>query len=175
MHAYRLRQVAAGSVSYKVEMSVAPWMVEWPRRAIMPPPGRPMLPSNSCRMPASSYDLHAGGVLRPAPAHRRCKWSARGRSYRRSNSATRNKLVRRAAAHLGDNFRRVAGEMPSQNLHHALRVLQSRVALCVCHVLVRGRVWGSPLPSAPGFMAVASSAGLSLISFEARGRSWTPA
>ena len=33
-------------------MSVEPWMLEWPRMAMMPPPGRPMLPSSSCRMPA---------------------------------------------------------------------------------------------------------------------------
>src|SRR5260370_39155389 len=33
-------------------MSVEPWMLAWPRRAMMPPPGRPMLPSRSCRIAA---------------------------------------------------------------------------------------------------------------------------
>ena len=28
-------------------MSVAPWMLEWPRSAFTPPPGRPTLPSRS--------------------------------------------------------------------------------------------------------------------------------
>ena len=28
-------------------MSVEPWIDAWPRRAMMPPPGRPMLPSRS--------------------------------------------------------------------------------------------------------------------------------
>src|SRR6478609_1017064 len=31
----------------RVGMSVEPWMLAWPRRARMPPPGRPMLPSSS--------------------------------------------------------------------------------------------------------------------------------
>jgi len=33
-------------------MSVAPWMLEWPRSALTPPPARPMLPSSSCRIAA---------------------------------------------------------------------------------------------------------------------------
>src|SRR6266496_1059905 len=33
-------------------MSVDPWMEACPRRARMPPPGRPMLPSSACRMAA---------------------------------------------------------------------------------------------------------------------------
>ncbi len=28
-------------------MSVMPWTLEWPRSALMPPPGTPMLPSSS--------------------------------------------------------------------------------------------------------------------------------
>ena len=30
--------------------SVAPWTLACPRSALMPPPGRPMLPSRSCRI-----------------------------------------------------------------------------------------------------------------------------
>ena len=29
-------------------MSVSPWMLEWPRRAFMPPPRTPILPRMSC-------------------------------------------------------------------------------------------------------------------------------
>jgi hypothetical protein len=33
-------------------MSVEPWIDACPRSAMMPPPGRPMLPSSSCRIEA---------------------------------------------------------------------------------------------------------------------------
>ena len=33
-------------------MSVEPWIVAWPRSAMIPPPGRPMFPRRSCRMAA---------------------------------------------------------------------------------------------------------------------------
>jgi hypothetical protein len=33
-------------------MSVDPWIDAWPRSAQMPPPGRPVLPSSSCRIAA---------------------------------------------------------------------------------------------------------------------------
>ena len=33
-------------------MSVLPWIELWPRMAMIPPPGRPMLPSSSWMMPA---------------------------------------------------------------------------------------------------------------------------
>jgi hypothetical protein len=34
-------------------MSLEPWIVAWPRIAMIPPPGRPMLPSSSCRIEAA--------------------------------------------------------------------------------------------------------------------------
>ena len=34
-------------------MSLDPWIEAWPRIAITPPPGRPMLPSSSCRIEAA--------------------------------------------------------------------------------------------------------------------------
>jgi hypothetical protein len=34
-------------------MSVAPWMLEWPRSAFTPPPGRPTLPSRSWSIAAA--------------------------------------------------------------------------------------------------------------------------
>jgi hypothetical protein len=34
-------------------LSVPPWMLAWPRKALMPPPGRPMLPSSSCSIAAA--------------------------------------------------------------------------------------------------------------------------
>src|SRR5262249_50548196 len=41
-----------GSRSKSVGMSVEPWMLACPRSAMMPPPGRPMLPSSACRIEA---------------------------------------------------------------------------------------------------------------------------
>src|SRR5919206_453738 len=38
-------------------MSVEPWMFAWPRRARMPPPGRPMLPSSSCSTAEARVDV----------------------------------------------------------------------------------------------------------------------
>src|SRR5215471_753595 len=34
-------------------MSVEPWMLQWPRIAMMPPPGRPTFPSRSWRIAAA--------------------------------------------------------------------------------------------------------------------------
>ena len=34
-----------------------PWMDECPRMAMIPPPGRPTLPSSSCRMPAARVSM----------------------------------------------------------------------------------------------------------------------
>jgi hypothetical protein len=34
-------------------MSLEPWIVACPRIAMMPPPGRPMLPISSCRIAAA--------------------------------------------------------------------------------------------------------------------------
>ncbi len=74
----------------------------------------------------STYYLHAGGVLRPA---------------QRVGDA-RGPLASGVSAEqfLGDDFRRVAGEVPTQDLHNAARMLQGRVALC-CGVLARRGVW----------------------------------
>ena len=44
-------------------MSVEPWTLFSPRRALMPPPATPMLPSNCCRMVVAPDDLHPGGML----------------------------------------------------------------------------------------------------------------
>ena len=37
---------------FQAPISVAPWMLEWPRWALTPPPGMPTLPSNSCNIAA---------------------------------------------------------------------------------------------------------------------------
>ena len=63
-------------------MSVDPWMEAWPRRAMMPPPGRPMLPSSCCRTPPARMIWTPGGVLGPADGVDRAPWSARARSSR---------------------------------------------------------------------------------------------
>ena len=48
-------------------MSVEPWIEAWPRIAMIPPPGRPMLPSSSCTIAAGARIICTpDGVLRPA-------------------------------------------------------------------------------------------------------------
>jgi hypothetical protein len=42
-----------GSRSYSVGLSVDPWIEQCPRIAMIPPPGLPIFPSSSWRMPAA--------------------------------------------------------------------------------------------------------------------------
>ncbi len=93
-----------------------------------------MLPSNNCRIPGSPYDLHASAVLRPAERVGNAGGPlASGVATEQFCDA--QKLLRLAAAHLRDDLRRVAGEVPAQNLHNAVWMLQRRVTLCVCRAL----------------------------------------
>src|SRR5271157_1533338 len=43
----------AGEQVVSVGISVEPWIEAWPRRARMPPPGRPILPRSDCRIVAA--------------------------------------------------------------------------------------------------------------------------
>ncbi len=79
-------------------MSVEPWMLAWPRSAWMPPPGRPMLPSSSCRMLAAADVLDAVAVLGPAD-----RVDERG-------GALRPGVLGQAPAHLGEHVRRDAAD-----------------------------------------------------------------
>src|SRR5207253_10927235 len=71
-------------------------------------------------------DLHAGGVLRPAD---RVHDGAGPLPARVGAEQLRHApdLFGGAAAYLGHHLRRVACEVPPQNLHDAARVLQGRV------------------------------------------------
>src|SRR5881296_93132 len=51
-------------------MSVEPWMFAWPRSAMIPPPGRPMLPSRSCTIDAARVLHRRVGVRRLAVRQR---------------------------------------------------------------------------------------------------------
>ena len=103
----------------------------------------------------SAYDLHAGGVLRPAQRVGNASGPlASGVGAEQFRDA--QKLFRLAAAHLGNDLRRVAGEVPAQNLHNAARMLQGRVARCVCHVFVRRGIWFAAAILAVAMRAVRS-------------------
>ena len=84
----------------------------------------------------SAYDLHAGGVLRPAQRVGNASGPLASR-VAAEQFRDAHKLFRLAAAHLGNDLWGVAGEVPAQNLHNAARMLQGRVARCGCYVLVR--------------------------------------
>ena len=101
-----------------------------PRSARMPPPGRPMLPSSSCKMAAVRMyctptvcwvqpTLYTNAVVRSGP------------ELAVSASQTWRERVRRHAADLLDHLRGVAGEVPLQHLEHAPGVLQRLVPVRV--------------------------------------------
>ena len=118
-------------------MSVEPWMLAWPRRARMPPPGRPMLPSSSWMMAAVRMYWTPDGVL--GPAHR----VAEGRRALPARVGAQRlghleELVLGDAAHLLDQLGRVAGEVALEQLEDAAGVLQGGVGL-PCGLPRRGR------------------------------------
>ncbi len=83
-----------------------------------------------------AYDLHAGGVLRPAQRVGDASGPlASGVGAEQIRDA--QKLFRLAAAHLGNDLRRVALEVPAKDLHYAARMLQRWIAGHVCSVFVR--------------------------------------
>ncbi len=129
----------------------------------MPPPGPAHVAEQQLQDAGSAYDLHAGRVLRPSQRVGNASGPlASGVGAEQLRDA--QKLFRLAAAHLGDDLRRVAGEVPAQNLHNAARVLQGRVALCIYHVLVRRGIW---FAAAIHAVAETARAGLSRASPEA--------
>ena len=108
-------------------MSVEPWIDAWPRSAMMPPPGRPMLPSSSWMIAARADDLHADGVLRPADRVGDRAGAARGPSSSQSASATSEELLDRQPHASATISGRVAGEVALQDLEDAARMLERRV------------------------------------------------
>ena len=86
-----------------------------------------MLPEQQLQDAGGADHLHAGGVLRPA---QRVDDGAGPLAAGVGAQQFRHphQLLRRAAAHLGDDLRRVAGEVALEDLEDAARVLQGRVA-----------------------------------------------
>ena len=110
-------------------MSVEPWMVAWPRSAMMPPPGRPMLPSSSWTIAAVRMILRADACAGSSPRRTRSA-VVRSRPVF-SVTASRDLLGSRpaemphaSADHLGG----VARVVPLEDLEDAARVLQRLVA-----------------------------------------------
>src|SRR6187401_3381434 len=92
----------------------------------MPPPGRPIFPSRSCKIDAVRM-MHAFGMLRPSDGitNRRGLIRAGG-----SNEGVCDflKKYRRDPTHLFDHLWRVTRKMPFQFLENALWILQSEIA-----------------------------------------------
>ena len=105
-----------------------PWIEAWPRSAMIPPPGRPMLPSSSCSSAQQPIICGAVGVLGPGHRVRPGRWSGRAPSWRGS-SRRPLEHVAGAARHLLDHLRRVAAEVALDDLEDAARMLQRLVAL----------------------------------------------
>ena len=117
-------------------------MEAWPRSARMPPPGRPMLPEQQLEDRRGPDVLHADRVL--GPADRVAEGGgALAPEFAQSASATLQEQLARHAADLLHHLRRVAREVPLQDLEDAARVLERLVAL-----LGRGRRCSASAPGA---------------------------
>src|SRR3954470_18705750 len=113
-------------------MSLAPWIVAWPRIAMTPPPGRPMLPSSSWRIaPARIICTPSECCVQPTAQQRAAVRS--GPVMAVSALAPRVgdqdlgdllELGARDAAHALDHLGRVAAVVALDDLKDAARVLQ---------------------------------------------------
>ena len=108
-----------GSRLNSVGMSVEPWMLACPRRAMMPPPGRPMLPKQQLDDRGAADVLHADGVLRPAdrvdPAGGALPTAVRGHRLAQL-LANCSGLIPQISC---DHLRGVPGVVPLEDLEHA--------------------------------------------------------
>ena len=108
-------------------MSVEPWIDAWPRSAMIPPPGRPMLPEQQLE------DRRGRGCTarRPCAAssrpRRRTPTCARGPELSHSASATWRNCSRGMPHDSLDHLRRVAREVALEDLEDAARVLERLV------------------------------------------------
>ena len=110
-------------------MSVAPWMFEWPRSALTPPPARPTLPISSCSIAAARMICVPKRVLRPAD-----RVDDRGGLLHVAVLADGGEevggleeLILRDPGDALDHLRRVARILLLQQLEDATRMLQRQV------------------------------------------------
>ena len=127
----------------------------------MPPPGPSDIAQQQLQNRRRADDLHALGVLRPAHGVADRRRSSPDRMPTQNASATfRNSFLRHAAVLL-HHLRRVAREMPLQNLEHAARVLQRRIGFVDRCVLPasppRSLPWPPPASEWPGAASCLSS------------------
>ena len=103
-------------------------MLEWPRKAFMPPPATPMLPSSSWTMAIVRMFWRAARMLGPAEREQ-----ARHRLVRRRRGgdqlADLEIRLLRGAANARHHFRRVAVHVLAQQVDHAARMLPGVVDL----------------------------------------------
>ena len=109
-------------------MSVAPWMLEWPRSALTPPPARPTLPISSCSIAAVRMICVPKRVLRPADGidDRRGLLHVAVLADRREQVGGLQELILGNSGDALDHLRRVARVLFFQQLEDAARMLQVR-------------------------------------------------
>ncbi len=97
-------------------------MEAWPRRAMIPPPGRPMLPSSICRIAAVRMFCTPSVCWssRPSTRTRSCGPGRSCGSPRRRSRRTTPAALRTPAPPVPG----VPGEMPPEHLQEAARVFQ---------------------------------------------------
>ncbi len=127
------RAASAGSpgrMLNSVGMSVEPWMLAWPRSAMMPPPGRPMLPSSSLQDRGGADHLRADAVVGPADGVAE-GGGALAAAVAGQRVGDLRELLGLDAADLLHHLRGVAREVPLEDLEDAARVLQRLVAVAL--------------------------------------------
>ena len=101
-------------------------MFAWPRSALRPPPGRPMLPEQQLQHRGRVNQLHRVAVMRPAErVHDRA--GAIRRVGRGDQLGHPGEILGRAAADVRDHLRRVARVEPLHHLEDRPRMLERRI------------------------------------------------
>ena len=103
-----------------------PWMLQWPRSARMPPPGRPGFPKQGLHDAGGANDLHASGVVGPSDGIAKGAGAlAAGILRQRINDLEKSFL--RAARDPFDHVGRVARVMALHDLVNAIGMLKRQI------------------------------------------------
>ena len=115
-------------MSYSVGMSVEPWIDAWPRSAMIAAARPPDVAEQQLQDRGRADDLHAVECCVQSDRVADRAGLARGPERDVKRVGDLEEALLRDAADLLDHLRRVAREMPLQDLKDAARMLQRRVA-----------------------------------------------
>ena len=115
---------------FHAPMSVAPWMFECPRCALMPPPGMPILPSMSCSIAAVWISCTEWLCCVQPSAYRMVPWRS-GAAVEQITAAAFSNSAAEQPQIGGHHLRRVPRVVLLHQLEHRSRMLQRRIDLRV--------------------------------------------